>query len=207
MNEIKFEVGDRVWSFEHQEWGKVVETATNGEAKVYLPSSLRWIRNRLLFFEEVIIPERARTRPKPKFDLKHDLKIDDRVLVRDMGERWWPRHFAGWSDDGHLETFNDGCTSWGSDGGTKVWEEWKLPDQTPKHEFKPGDVVLLMDENTELRIFVRLHETNSDLAVLKFIGNSVNGESSFFEHFALLYKVQPYKRTLLGFDAVEEIPY
>ena len=198
MSEIR--VGDRVWAFSTRKWGKVIDTdschsATAMEFEVeFEDGSTSWHGFDDLFFEEIVIPPSARTRPKPK----HDLKIDDRVLVRDMGERWWHRHFAGWSDDGRLEAFNNGCTSWAAGGGTKVWEEWKLPDDPkPTHEFKPGDVVLAegFEGQPELRVFVR---SDVGSAVLRNLG------TPSYDYEQALSRIQPYNRTLLGFDAVEE---
>lgn len=57
-----------------------------------------------------------------------DLKVDDRVMVRDHKDYpFMKRHFAGWADDGRIECFADGCTSW-SVGIVQTWDEYKLPE-------------------------------------------------------------------------------
>ncbi len=138
MNEMNFEVGDRVWSFKYKDWGKVVDI--DEDEGNYPPiqvefqrESTQWCETDDVFFEEIVIPPSARVRPKPK----HDLKIDDRVLVRDTGdEDWSKRHFAGWTDHGRMTTFLEG-SSWTACGDTVAWDEWKLPDaDSEKSEVK-----------------------------------------------------------------------
>lgn len=68
MNEIKFQVDDRVWSFSRQEWGEVREIGQQGMViVVFGPHDFGWFDPSTLFFEEIPIPESARTRPKPTF--------------------------------------------------------------------------------------------------------------------------------------------
>ena len=58
-----------------------------------------------------------------------DLKVDDRVMVRDVGGPWIREHFAGWADDGRVEAFVNGKTSWTvPDGMLELWDEYKLPE-------------------------------------------------------------------------------
>lgn len=60
-----------------------------------------------------------------------DLKVDDRVLVRNNRDKWVKRHFANVSDSGNCVTFAGGITSWSviCDDEYSEWDEWKLPDQ------------------------------------------------------------------------------
>ena len=66
-----------------------------------------------------------------KYIEKPDLKVDDRILVRDSNSGYWiPRHFSHWN--GNLcMCFDGGKTSWSENGcGVYPWEHWKLPDNT-----------------------------------------------------------------------------
>ncbi len=87
--------------------------------------------------------------------------------------------------------------------GDLVFEEIPIPESArtrakPKHEFKPGDVVLAegFEGQPELRVFVR---SNVISAVLRVLG------TLSYDYEQALSRIQPYDRTLLGFDAVEEI--
>ena len=136
--EAGYKAGDRVFSVTHG-WGKIVDQE---DAEVSYPlgvqfvnaedsftaTGLRYVTDTMptLFPNEFAIPDIAYERPRP------DLKIDDRVLVRETGdEDWWKRHFAGWTDDGHIKTFLEG-SSWTACGDTIEWDEWKLPDADPE---------------------------------------------------------------------------
>ncbi|MBK8150827.1 MAG: hypothetical protein IPK58_22150 [Acidobacteria bacterium] len=130
--QIQFEVGDRVWSFSRQEWGEVREIGQQGMVMVVFgPHNFGWFDPSTLFFEEIVIPPSARTRPKLK-------------------------------------------------------------------QFKPGDVVLVenFEGQPELRVVVRSDVVTAVLRVL--------GRPSYDYNHALL-RIQPYDRTLLGFDAVEDL--
>ncbi len=54
-----------------------------------------------------------------------NFKIDDKVLVRDIGEEHWrKRYFAGTDEDGKPITFIGGRTSFtGADDEATVWDE------------------------------------------------------------------------------------
>lgn len=65
-----------------------------------------------------------------------DVKVDTKVLVRDVqGERWYRRYFSHYAD-GKVHTFCSGCTSWsaveeddiGSEVDTVPWMEAKLDE-------------------------------------------------------------------------------
>ena len=63
--------------------------------------------------------------------LKHRerLKIDDKVMVRiDVGDEWKRRYFAGW-DGEDIRCFDEGSTSWSSNGRTVSWNYWRLPTE------------------------------------------------------------------------------
>jgi hypothetical protein len=60
-----------------------------------------------------------------------DLKIDDPVLVRDNADgKWLKKHFAGWSDDGRMQTWPYGGTSWSNEEELvpHKWDHWKIED-------------------------------------------------------------------------------
>lgn len=59
-----------------------------------------------------------------------DLKIDDKILVKDFSKNdWLKAHFFGINDSGRVMTFINGLTSWTNDFNSVVlWDEWKLPD-------------------------------------------------------------------------------
>lgn len=57
-----------------------------------------------------------------------DLKIDDKVMVRNYDNKeWLKRYFAGISDNGKIFVFCDGVTSWTNNGSTIEWNQWRLP--------------------------------------------------------------------------------
>ena len=61
-----------------------------------------------------------------------ELKVDDPVLVLTDTGSWLTRHFAGWSSDGDIITWEEGRTSFTSYvnkgfGSREVWREYKLP--------------------------------------------------------------------------------
>ena len=68
--------------------------------------------------------------PEILWQRRPDLKVDDRILVRDKGHaNWVKQYFAKWSGDGRIVTFVDGKTSWTADSKYRFsyWYEWKLP--------------------------------------------------------------------------------
>ena len=76
--QIQFEIGDRVWSFSRQERGEVREIGQQGMVMVVFgPHNFGWFDPSTLFFEEIVIPPSARTRPTPK----HEFKPGDVVLA------------------------------------------------------------------------------------------------------------------------------
>ncbi len=128
MNEMKFEVGDRVWSFEDNVWVTVVDIE-----KVY-PDTVRvcfdnepnrWILRpkRFLFFEEIVIPPSARTRPKPK----HEFTPGDVVCVRGNGiTQWHVRAFTGYEHG----MFKARVSEPGASLGDGYWPECVPYDRT-----------------------------------------------------------------------------
>jgi hypothetical protein len=59
-----------------------------------------------------------------------DLPIDTKVYVRDYEhQEWFPRHFAGWDDQGQILVFMDGLTSFTDSFSDVVsWDYWKLAE-------------------------------------------------------------------------------
>ncbi len=127
MSELKFEIGDRVWSFKYKDWGKVVDI--DEDEGNYPPiqvefqrESTQWCETDDVFFEEIRIPPSARTRPKPK----HEFKPGDPVCVKGVKGVWHCRVFKSIGPDGEfLCVLNaDPC-----DGGAP-WPECRPYDRT-----------------------------------------------------------------------------
>lgn len=66
-----------------------------------------------------------------------DLKIDDKVMVRDIDDAGWKkRKFAGISDNGDILCFVSGCDSWANIMSPQKWKEWRLPTEEELKERK-----------------------------------------------------------------------
>jgi hypothetical protein len=133
MAKTIFKVGDRVWDFRYG-WGVVEENNDDQHFPVFvrfddgegcaftLDGRFDTDQNRTLFFAEIPIPKEALERPRL------DLKVDDRVLVRNGdGGEWLKHHFAGWPDGVGIRTFESGKTSW-TTTWIGTWNEYKLPE-------------------------------------------------------------------------------
>jgi hypothetical protein len=60
--------------------------------------------------------------------IRPDLKVDDRVLVRNKSDALWShRHFAKWGEDGKIEVYANGRTSWTSIDSITNFDKYKLP--------------------------------------------------------------------------------
>lgn len=189
MNEIQFEKGDRVFHVAHR-WCEVIARASDGLIKVWLSrngtTEIEYFDPRELFFEEIVIPESARTRPKPK----HEFKPNETLEQFFARMRFDEKHHLGLGDIrlsigqqeelvslyGNLQTENE-------------------DNLTPKHEFKPGDPVCVRRSSKNalwlLRAFVE--ERNGE-----FVCVSGRGWQDGWP------ECVPYDPTLLGFDAAEE---
>lgn len=129
MSEIKFELDDRVWSFRSRDWGSVVELDDRDQPgtfkiKVQFAKYGAWCEADDLFFEEIIIPESARTRPKPK----HEFKPGDPVCVRGFDfqfGKWYPRAFESKRADGKFICRASSCPN-----EIGVWAECVPYDRT-----------------------------------------------------------------------------
>lgn len=64
-----------------------------------------------------------------KYDPLYDLKVDDKVFVRDReNEKWLPRYFAG-VENNRISVFVNGRTSFTSDTGIHAnFKYWKKAD-------------------------------------------------------------------------------
>lgn len=56
-----------------------------------------------------------------------EFRIDEPVMVSDSGITWIPRYFAGVRADGRPCTFNEGQTSWTSNGEVTSWNLARKP--------------------------------------------------------------------------------
>jgi hypothetical protein len=66
-----------------------------------------------------------------------DLKINDKVMVRDCDDEMWERRrFAGIDDDGLIMCFNLGADSWAESESPSEWKEWRLPTEEELKERK-----------------------------------------------------------------------
>ena len=60
---------------------------------------------------------------------RHEFKVDDKVLVRGIGEsKWRKRYFSHWDCNGKPRCFSDGTTSF-SANSTNIWDEIKPYDE------------------------------------------------------------------------------
>ena len=119
--QIQFEIGDRVWSVLRRQWGDVDEH--NGYVWVRFDgddTNLARCDAEELFFEEIVIPPSARTRPTPK----HEFKPGDPVCVRNKGE-WAIRAFVREIKDGKGVE----CVNYDS-GKPIAWSECRPYDRT-----------------------------------------------------------------------------
>jgi hypothetical protein len=123
LHGIPIEVGDKVWSSKNGwktvhylddllDYSILVEDRTfreDGKEHDYdLSPSLFWQPQ-----------EFNLTKPLPV------LKTDDKVLVWDEGTKY-KRHFSHFNEDGKIEVFFNGYTSWSSDGNIKSWDNYEL---------------------------------------------------------------------------------
>lgn len=59
-----------------------------------------------------------------------DLKVDDKVMVRNSDEDLWKRrHFSHFDHNGRVVCFDAGCTSWSADDYVAPWNHWRLPNE------------------------------------------------------------------------------
>jgi hypothetical protein len=132
-------VGTRVWDDYIECWGTIVIKTNptrddypigvdydNGSTGAYTKDGRLWKSHRpsLWFNEfEVVIPEKAYHSPLP------DLEVDTPVLVRDYEQQGWKRQHFSHFKNGKICTFCDGHTKWSYFGGTKSWDQWKLPEE------------------------------------------------------------------------------
>lgn len=134
-------VGDRVWCM-MRGWGEVREVREGGYERVggstnsypidvSFPSgecetyTLGGLYNddditQTLFWDEVVIE--APQKPLP------ELEVDTKVWVWIHEDEKFPRHFAGWSDDGaSIIAYDNGATSW-TTIGSSPWSHWELAE-------------------------------------------------------------------------------
>ena len=56
---------------------------------------------------------------------RHEFKVDDKVLVRNVGDSSWTRrHFCRYSEEGYIECYSSGHTSF-TVNDTVIWDEIK----------------------------------------------------------------------------------
>lgn len=125
MSKIKFEIGDRVWSEADKRWGKIAD------APQMFPFVMVHLDNEdvycarfpgLLFFEEIHIPESARTRPTPKYTFTPG----EPVCVRSSHSgTWYLRAFTSQRADGKFICRASSCPT-----DTGVWTECEPYDRT-----------------------------------------------------------------------------
>lgn len=66
--------------------------------------------------------------PIPPVPVPRPEKIDTPVLVSGDGSIWYRRYLAGWTEDGKIQTWFNGRTSWSANEATTRWAQWKLPE-------------------------------------------------------------------------------
>jgi len=134
----KAKVNDRVWSFQYG-WGTIVEV--NVDEIAFLPDispgNYYWVDkktgkyhpndiNPAIYWQEFKIPPEA---------FKKSMPIDTKVIVWDMDKNYkYKRHFSHFKNDGKIYCFQDGATSWSSDGSVTGWTNWELAEEENNEE-------------------------------------------------------------------------
>lgn len=131
-------VGDRVWHTA-MGWGEVARIREgdqysilvkfeNDECDSFTTTGYERYSDEYqsLFWNERKWADEVPRRPIPK----PDLKVDDKVLVRDYeDDEWEPQHFASWSENGGIKCWSIGATSFTADGNKMTWNFYKLPEE------------------------------------------------------------------------------
>lgn len=131
-------------------------------------------------------------------------------IIFEVGDRVWSFSRREWGTVKDLDDESIGCIYVKFDSVTYhfsclkrdlFFEEFIVPESArvrpqPKHEFKPGEVVMAkgFEGQTELRVFVR---SKGGSVVLRALGI----DNYDYEH--PLSRIKPYDKTILGFDADE----
>jgi hypothetical protein len=124
-------VGDRVWSLCNRTWYTVIKidatekrypiVLSNNESITFEGSRIA-DEEQLYFWDEIVIV--APQKPLP------DLEVDTPVIVwDDSSEYRYKRYFSHYTNDGRIECFVEGRTSWSSDKishNTTPWKNWEL---------------------------------------------------------------------------------
>jgi len=130
-------IGDRVFDYTLQEWGKIVAIEHKDQAypinvsfgecltKDYTINGSYSLGDvvPVLFWDEVR-PITPPEKPLPK------LKVDTRVLVweNDGKDDKLNRYFSHFDSNGKIHCFLDGSTSWSRNGNTASWDNWELAE-------------------------------------------------------------------------------
>ena len=129
-------IGDRVFDYTLQEWGKIIDISTKNITRpikvlfnIYGTEGYTIDGRNLLesvvpvlFWDEVkpIIPPE---KPLPK------LKVDTRVFVWDLNKMGkLNRYFSHFGLNGKIHCFLDGSTSWSNNEVTSSWDNWELAE-------------------------------------------------------------------------------
>lgn len=130
----KLPISTKVWSM-NGGWGKIVSINTDRVYSIQVMFDYEYITFTsdgrqytcsaapTLFLNKFKIPDEAYRPPRP------DLKVDDKVIVWDDESRKHHRHFKRWTEDGKIECFGGGETSWSNDrGGSSSWNYYAIPE-------------------------------------------------------------------------------
>jgi hypothetical protein len=122
-------IGDRVWTFQFG-WGVIerMDLADKypvcvrvGEHRIEsFTKDGKWVTdatNPGLFLNDFKVPPCAFIPP---------MTVDTKLLVRDIGDKYWKKRYFKKFCGKRVVCFEDGSTSFSTSGSETVWEEWKL---------------------------------------------------------------------------------
>jgi hypothetical protein len=104
----------------------IVVEFDNGDGIAYRFDG-RYNKNRLnpeLFWDEIRFEI-----PKPPLP---DLEVDTKVFVWVIDTVRYKRHFSHFDKEGNIVCFDDGKTSWTTEGCVASWENWELIEEDTK---------------------------------------------------------------------------
>lgn len=124
-----YKVGDRVWDI-RDGWQEIVDISYDLKYPIRAVSRSYTIDGRdhesdkypTIFPNEFKIPDEAFVKPLP------DLAVDTKVIVWNTGyeEDKFKRYFKEFDSFGNIVCFNNGCTSWSTNGDSITWDNYEV---------------------------------------------------------------------------------
>jgi hypothetical protein len=129
LHGIEINVGDKVWDL-YYGWSDVVALYDREKYKIMTNNDTYTTDGKCnteskwptLFWNEFKIPKEAFIKPLPK------IEVDTKVIVWRNGDPMTERrYFSHFDDEGRINCFNYGSTSWtNNDNETSPWDYWRL---------------------------------------------------------------------------------